>query len=116
MKKHDSIINNAYGKVLLKSLPYLAVLMILFAAGCATVGSDFSAERVKDIQLHETTQDDILSMFGAPWRTGIEDGLETWTYGKYRYQLLSETSTKDLVIRFDKNGIVISYSFNTTDH
>jgi len=115
MKKHGPIIKNAFGKLLHRSLLYLAVFMILFAAGCATVGRDFPAERVSEIQLNQTTQDDILSMFGVPWRTGIEDGLQTWTYGKYRYQLLSETSTKDLVIRFDKNGIVISYSFNTTD-
>jgi hypothetical protein len=55
-------------------------------------------------------------MFGSPWRVGIEDGRRTWTYGKYRYRLFSETSTQDLVVRFDDKGIVVSYTFNTTEH
>ncbi len=91
-------------------------LLILFSAGCATVGRDFPVDRVKDIRLNETSQDQIRAMFGSPWRVGIEDGQPTWTYGKYRYQMFAPASTQDLVIRFDKRGIVASYTFNTTEH
>ena len=93
----------------------LAGLMLCLAA-CATVGRDFPVSRVSDIVIGETTQAQIESMFGSPWRVGIEDGLGTWTYGKYRYRLFGETSTQDLVIRFSENDIVSSYTFNTTEH
>ena len=87
----------------------------LWLAGCATVGHDFPAERVGEIRLHETTQPQVREMFGEPWRVGIEDGLRTWTYGRYRCKLFGQASTKDLVLRFDTEGRVVSYTFNTTE-
>ena len=45
-------------------------------------------------------------------RTGIDDGRPTWTYGYYRYALLGEARTRDLVVRFDDSGRVASYTFN----
>ena len=57
-----------------------------------------------------------VSVFGEPWRVGIEDGQRTWTYGKYRYRLFGQASTQDLVVRFDGQGRVVSYTFNTTEH
>jgi hypothetical protein len=87
---------------------------LLFAA-CATVGRDFPSSRVSEIEIGKTTQADIEKMFGPPWRTGIEDGQPTWTYGKYKYTLAGKTSTRDLVIRFDKNNVVSSYTFSTTE-
>jgi hypothetical protein len=86
-----------------------------FLSACATVGRDFETARVADIQNGKTTQADIEAMFGKPWRTGIEDGLRTWTYGKYRYSVFGKTNTRDLVVRFDKNNVVSSYTFNTTE-
>jgi hypothetical protein len=88
----------------------------LFLASCATIGRDFPVSRVGEIRIGETTQAEIRDMFGSPWRIGIEDGMRTWTYGKYRYRLFGEARTDDLVIRFDANKIVASYSFNTTEH
>ena len=90
--------------------------LILLASGCATVGRDFPVQRVADIRIGETTQEEIRTMFGEPWRVGLEDGQRTWTYGKYRYQLFGEASTTDLVVRFADDGTVASYSFNTTEH
>ena len=94
----------------------IALLFIFFSAGCATVGHDFNVLQVPNVQIGKTTQSEIRAMFGSPWRVGIEDGRRTWTYGKYRYRLFSETSTQDLVVRFDDKGIVASYTFNTTEH
>jgi len=88
---------------------------MLFFAGCASVGHDFNSTQVTAIKIGVTTQDNLRSMFGSPWRVGIEDGKGTWTYGKYKYRLFGQTSTKDLVIRFDDKGIVSSYTFNTTE-
>ena len=91
-------------------------VVVMLCAGCATVGQDFPDYRVGEIQLNQTTQNEIRSMFGSPWRVGIEDGERTWTYGRYRYQAFGPANTKDLVIRFDKRGMVTSYTFNTTEH
>jgi outer membrane protein assembly factor BamE (lipoprotein component of BamABCDE complex) len=94
----------------------LPVLFLIFSTGCATVGQDFPVLRVSEIQVGTTTQDEIRAMFGSPWRVGIEDGQRTWTYGKYRYGFIDGKSAKDLIIRFDRNNVVSSYTFNTTEH
>lgn len=93
----------------------LVCLALLFSA-CVTIGREFPVSRVQEIRIGETTQADVEAMFGAPWRVGVEDGMQTWTYGKYRYKLFGEASTQDLVVRFDENDVVVSYSFNTTEH
>ena len=88
---------------------------LIFSAGCATVGHDFPVDQVRKIQVDITTKDEIRAMFGEPWRVGLEDGLETWSYGKYQYRMFNEKNAKDLVVRFTKNDIVESYTFNTTN-
>ena len=55
-------------------------------------------------------------MFGSPWRTGLESGQKTWTYGSSSYGLFQEKNAKDLEIRFDQTTVVASYTFSTTDH
>ncbi|MCB4792886.1 MAG: outer membrane protein assembly factor BamE [Elusimicrobia bacterium] len=96
----------------------LFIIMVLFfcvfSAGCATVGREFNVSQVPNIQIGKTSQDDIKEMFGSPWRTGIEDGKRTWTYGRYLYSLFEEASTQDLVVRFNDKGIVTSYTYNAT--
>jgi hypothetical protein len=93
----------------------VAAFLALLPAGCATIGRDFPVERVPEIRLHETTQAEVREVFGEPWRTGLDDGQVTWTYGKYRYRLFGQASTTDLVLRFDADGKVVSYTFNTTE-
>ncbi len=96
-----------------------AVFVALLAgalAGCASVGREFPVERVPQIEIGRTNQEEIRALFGVPWRTGLEDGQVTWTFAKYRYSLFGGTSTEDLVVRFDERGTVVSYTFNTTKH
>lgn len=92
------------------------VSIFLFLSACATIGVDFPAGEVKNITIGKTTQQDIRSLFGSPWRTGFEDGHRTWTYGNYNYNLFSDNKAKDLVIKFDKSNVVVSYTFSTTEH
>ena len=93
--------------------PAAAGALVLLLAGCLTVGRDFPADRVGEIEIGHTTRDEIHRMFGEPWRTGLEDGRRTWTYGRYRYKLFGTTETRDLVVRFDALGVVASYTFNS---
>ena len=93
----------------------LLLLILLALNGCASVGRDFPTHLVTQIRIGETTQADIRAMFGEPWRTGIENGQRTWTYASYRWSAFSETQTTDLVVRFNDDGTVASYVFNTTE-
>ena len=81
---------------------------------CVTVGRDFPAKNVVKLQIGATTQAQVEELFGPPWRTGVENGQRTWTYGHYRYALLGDTQTRDLVVRFDAQGVLASYTFNST--
>ncbi len=90
------------------------VAAVLVVSGCLSVGRDFPAEPVSQIQLGVTSQGDLRRMFGSPFRIGVENGEATWTYGHYHYSLFGSTTTRDLVLRFDARGIVTSYSYNAT--
>jgi hypothetical protein len=83
--------------------------------GCATIGHPFPTHAVSQIQMNRTTQEEARSLFGEPWRTGVEDGLRTWTYGNYHYSLFGRARTRDLVLRFNDQGVVVSYTFNSTE-
>jgi hypothetical protein len=100
--------------VLSKAARMLALSALLSASGCASIGREFPAGQVPTIRIGQTTQNDIYTTFGAPWRTGIDNGMKTWTYGHYQYSLFGDGETEDLVIKFDNRGIVSSYVFNTT--
>lgn len=100
--------------LLRKTFCGLIVMIFLLSSGCATIGHEFPAGQVSSIKIGETTQNDIYTTFGAPWRTGLDNGMKTWTYGNYYYSLFSDGSTEDLVIKFDNRGVVASFVFNTT--
>ncbi len=87
-------------------------LCLLMLAGCVSAGKDFNVHMVPQIQLHQTSRAQIEQMFGPPWRTGVEDGRQTWSYGSYKYGM-GDTLSRDLVVRFDGNGTVVSYTFNS---
>jgi outer membrane protein assembly factor BamE (lipoprotein component of BamABCDE complex) len=101
----------------LHGLRVAASLIVAMAplAGCMTVGRDFPAQRVAKLEIGSTTREQVRDLFGQPWRMGVEDGQPTWTYGHYRYTLLGNTRTRDLVVRFDSRGVVSSYTFSSTD-
>lgn len=82
--------------------------------GCFTVGQEFAASRVPEIKIGQSRKQDITEAFGLPWRSGLEDGKPTWTYGIYKYSLFGADDTQDLIVRFDTQGIVRSYSFSST--
>lgn len=92
----------------------LALALLPVVGGCVTVGRDFPVAPVNGLEVGRTTRADVREAFGPPWRTGLEDGQRTWTYGYYRYGVFSEAYARDLVLRFDDRGVLASYSYNTT--
>ena len=100
----------------MRSLRPLTTLMLLVAlslpmTGCMpTVGEAFPVYKVRQIEVEKTTMAEIREMFGEPWRTGLENGERTWTYGEYGVNL-----SRDLVIRYDEQNVVKSYSFSSSE-
>lgn len=95
---------------LLIPLTLLASLVLPFFGCMPSVGRPFPVKQVRQIEIGATTKTEIRQMFGDPWRTGIENGFRTWTYGDY-----SLNKTRDLVIRFDEQNVVKSYSFSSSN-
>lgn len=92
----------------------LSLLALVTAvAGCVSVGKKFPVEQVPHIEIGVHNKADIERLFGPPWRTGLEDGQTTWTYGDYKRSLTGAEHNRDLVVRFNGDGVVSSYSFSS---
>ncbi|MCX5789589.1 MAG: hypothetical protein NTX64_13955 [Elusimicrobia bacterium] len=82
--------------------------------GCITMGTPFDVGKVPGIQVGKTTEKELRLAFGEPYRTGVEDGDDTETWLDYKYSLLGEQKTRDLYVKFNADGTVKSYSFNSS--
>ena len=91
----------------------LIAIFLMTLGGCGSFGKDFDSNMVKDIKNRRTTKTEILDWFGVPFKEGSEDGLEMWTY-QYDSYSLGSTDSKDLVILFDKNGLVKAYRYTSS--
>jgi hypothetical protein len=99
-----------------RSAALLTVFAALTLAACFNVGRHFPHGDIPAaLHLGATTQRDVRERLGEPWRTGWEDGMRTWTYGHYRYSLFAPAHTRDLVLRFDADGVLRSYTYNSTE-
>jgi len=94
-----------------------AVVVLAAWAGlaCVSVGSNFPSAPIPELAVGRTTQAEVQREFGAPWRTGLEDGKRTWTYGHYRYSLFGGEKARDLVLKWDAQGVLASYTYATTE-
>ena len=96
------------------AFPQLALIAAAAALNaCVTVGGEFNTDRVKTIAIGKTTQTDIEKNFGHPFRTGIDSGDMTWTYVDYYFSLFGGDRATDLLVKFNADGTVKSYAFNT---
>ena len=91
------------------TLTLLATLSLPFAGCMNSVGRHLQVKQVRQIEIGTTTKAEIRQVFGDPWRTGVEDGFRTYTYGEY-----SVKRSRDLVFRFDVQDVVKSYSFSSS--
>ena len=82
--------------------------------GCMTLGNRFPPpDGAVAIQTNKTTQNEIQKSYGAPDMQGLEDGDTTWTYLYLRAGPFTPAEAEHLTIRFNKDGTVHSYSFNS---
>ena len=95
---------------ILTNLMLVIALSLPVTACMPTVGETFPFYKVRQIEVEKTTMAEIREMFGEPWRTGLENGERTWTYGEYGVNI-----SRDLVIRYDDQNVVKSYSFSSSE-
>ena len=99
--------------VSLHSLKIIFLSGLLFAYGCGTAGKNFDESLYKNIVIGTTTQKEIYSAFGAPFKKGIQNGFPVWTYEYNFYNSLGKDITKDMAIVFDHRGVVKSHQMMT---
>lgn len=85
------------------------IVLAVFLSGCGAVGKNFDESLYANIAKGTTTQKDILAMFGPPFKKGIQNGNSVWTY-EYNYaNSFGADIIKDMIIVFEKNGVVKSH-------
>ena len=91
----------------------VAIILALFLSGCGTVGKDFDESLYANIVKGTTTHKEVQAMFGPPFKKGIQNGYPVWTY-EYNYvNSLGSDIIKDMIIVFEKNGVVKSHQLMT---
>jgi hypothetical protein len=89
--------------------------LLLSAVACVSSGRDFPAAPIPNLKPGHTNQAQVRKAFGEPWRTGLEDGQRTWTYGQYRYSLFGAARARDLKLKFDPSGVLTTYTYSSTE-
>jgi hypothetical protein len=97
----------------------LTLLISGLIVSCATtykLGKPYPAEQVSNIVIGKTTEGDIISYFGYPWKTGIINGNAVYTYCYeeivFYYDDSVDKNGNTLIIEFDENKVVKHYYFN----
>lgn len=80
-------------------------------SGCMSYGRDFPVAPVREIKNNVTNQREIFANFGEPDRRGLENGYEIWIYSYQFYELAQLRESKELVVVFNTDQTVRSYSY-----
>ena len=96
-----------------RALKIILMSGLFFAYGCGTTGKNFDESLYKNIAVGTTTQKEVHSMFGLPFKKGVQNGNPVWTYEYNFYNSLGSDTTKDMVIVFDSRGVVKSRQMMT---
>lgn len=91
-----------------------AAFLILFFSACGTVGKDFNESLYANIVKGTTTHKEIRAMFGHPFKKGIQNGDPVWTYEYNHVNAFGTNVIKDMIIVFDKSGVVKSHQLMTS--
>ena len=81
----------------------------LTVIGCGTSGKEFNSTLFDTIHNGHTTQAEVESMLGRPFKKGFQNGNEIWIYehNKYKaFKILGEDTSEDMVVIFDDSKVV----------
>ncbi len=93
------------------------LVMSLTVFGCGTSGKEFNSSLFESIENGNTTQPEVESMLGSPFKKGFQNGNEVWIYehNKYKaFRMFGEDTSKDMVIIFDEDKVVKTHVFMTS--
>ena len=114
----------------MKTSYILGLITLLFIAGCASVGNEMEMADMSKIQKGQTTRSELIQLFGNPYTVGISNSGEptaTWIYSEARnkaknfipivgaFNMQIDTRLQQLVVIFDENDIVKSFTFNESN-
>ena len=100
------------------------VTIVGCAMGNTSIANEDSTSMAKKLIVGKTTRNDVQAMFGAPMEKGTQNGREFWSYRTLQTSARtfipfvglatgsSGTDGKDLMIYFDKSGLVTSYDLS----
>lgn len=97
-------------------VPRVLVIMALCIAlsACASSGRQMEAQSLSQIQVGQTTKDDMLAMFGTPMSQTLDTNgklVMMWHYVKAQsYVVTTDVKQQMLSVLFDENGVVERYS------
>ncbi len=97
------------------SFGFLVVSLTVF--GCGTSGKDFNSSLFDSIKNGHTSQQEVESMLGSPFKKGFQNGDEVWIYEHNTYKafrMFGENTSKDIVIIFDEDKVVKTHVFMTS--
>jgi len=97
----------------MKVLPIGSLIMFLVASGCVVRGQNFPSDTAW-IEVDQTRQQHVRTRMGDPFSVGRTNTGPSWTYGYYRHTLLGNSFTKELILRWNEDGTVRSYSFTSS--
>ena len=96
-------------------LLFLGLGLCVLTGACATLGDPFTFSGPGSIVVGKTTKGALIAEFGQPDRVGYDNGDQKWAYAYYHYSLLGQSQVKNLDVVFNKDGVVSSYTYESSD-
>jgi len=90
------------------------VALALVLAGCVAIrfGRDFPSPEPRSITPGKTDRATLQRTLGEPYQVGLDNGDAVWRWFYGQRDSGAEVS-KDLIVRFNADGTVKSYTFTT---
>lgn len=92
-------------------LSFIMFAAILLFNGCGTAGKKIDTTQIDKVIHGQTTENEILEMFGEPYKKGIQNSKEVWVYEYNKYRVIGKGNSENLIFVFDNNGVVTSHQF-----
>lgn len=112
-----------FNNINLKIIFTLFLFMTLVSCSTVQIGNDFELKAFAiNAEPGTSKKEQVLKWLGKPTSTGIaqkEDGerLDEWNYffGTGQLPSMKDVQLKTLQIRFDKNGVLRSYNWSSSN-
>ncbi|MEZ4743124.1 MAG: hypothetical protein R3B45_11880 [Bdellovibrionota bacterium] len=91
----------------------LLVSLSFSLMGCVTQGKYFESN-TSWIKIGETKKQDVSLVLKKPFSVGSSSGMETWTYGYYKYKLFGQSQVKEIKFYWNNDSSLNRYTFNSS--